>query len=36
MKMLIHEQVIDGVVRKIHLSEPEIYVDNEKRGRNCL
>lgn len=34
MKMLFHEQQIDGVVNKICLSEPEIYVDNEKRGRS--
>ena len=34
MKMFVHEQIIDGVVNKIHLSEPEIYVDNEKRGRS--
>lgn len=34
MKMLLHEQDIDGIVNKIHLSEPEIYVDNEKRGRS--
>lgn len=34
MKMLFHEQDIEGVVNTIHLSEPEIYVDNEKRGRS--
>ena len=34
MEMLIHESIIDGAVGKIRLSEPEIYVDNEKRGRS--
>ena len=34
MKMLIHEQDINGAVNKIHISEPEIYVDNEKKGRS--
>ncbi len=34
MKMLFHKQDIDGIVNKIHISEPEIFVDNEKRGRS--
>lgn len=34
MKMLIHEQYIDGAVHKIHLSEPYIFADNEKRNRS--
>ena len=34
MKMLFHEQDINGVVNKVHISAPEIFVDNEKRGRS--
>lgn len=34
MKMLIHEQIIHGVVHDIHLSEPEIFCDREKEGRS--
>ena len=34
MKQLIHEQYIEGALKRLHLSEPEIYVDNEARGRS--
>ena len=34
MKMKLHEQVIQGVVHPIHLSEPVIHADNEKRRRS--
>jgi hypothetical protein len=34
MERRIHEQVIRGRVRDLHLSESEIYVDNEARGRS--
>lgn len=29
-----HEQIIHGVVRDLHLSEPELYVDNRSRDRS--
>ena len=34
MKMLIHAQTIQGKVRPIRLSEPEIFCDREKEGRS--
>ena len=34
MEMFLHEMEIDGALNKIHLSEPKIFVDNEKRGRS--
>ena len=34
MKQLIHEQYIEGALKRLHLLEPEIYVDNEARGRS--
>ena len=34
MKMLIHEQTLHGVSRKLHLSEPVIHADNEAVGRS--
>ena len=32
MKALIHEQIIDGAVRPLHILEPEIFADNEKKA----
>ena len=34
MQMLFGEQYIDGVCRKIKLSQPEIFIDHEKNGRS--
>ncbi len=34
MERRIHEQIIRGKVHDIHLTESEIYVDNEARGRS--
>ena len=34
MKQLIREQYIEGALKRLHLLEPEIYVDNESRGRS--
>ena len=34
MRMKLHEQVIHGVVNPIHLSEPVIHADNEKKRRS--
>jgi len=34
MDKAFHEQIIEGMVNKIHISEPEIYVDHESRGRS--
>jgi hypothetical protein len=34
MQRLIKEQIIKGALNDIHISEPEIYVDNEARGRS--
>lgn len=34
MRMLFGEQYIDGVGGRIHISSPQIFVDNEKKGRS--
>lgn len=34
MERRIHEQIIKGKIHDLHLSESEIYVDNEARGRS--
>ena len=34
MKLMLHEQIIKGVVHDLHLFEPEIYADQEAFGRS--
>ena len=34
MDKAFHEKTIEGVVNRIHISEPEIHVDHESRGRS--
>ena len=34
MKMLFGEQYIDGLGGKLHLFNPEIFIDHEKDGRS--